>query len=236
MAYFRSLFGLFLVVRAVSRPVAVTTQSRSSTHCVCSARASTCWSLATPSWTSTTCTAPRRAPSSRSPSSSRTSATWSRVGRGRARATESSPSFITPSSHRCIMCISEMELPLLFYVICGVILLILAILYPWKDVKRSRLSVYAILHLLYALMVVYVVYVRTIVDLSYVRDIYQVMCIPWLFPASLVLDVLTFIAACVPNNKSRTLDETNSNVFPMYRTSAAQANTALPISLIREAA
>ncbi|XP_052130895.1 uncharacterized protein LOC113214576 isoform X2 [Frankliniella occidentalis] len=132
--------------------------------------------------------------------------------------------------------VKEMELPLLFYVICGVILLILAILYPWKDVKRSRLSVYAILHLLYALMVVYVVYVRTIVDLSYVRDIYQVMCIPWLFPASLVLDVLTFIAACVPNNKSRTLDETNSNVFPMYRTSAAQANTALPISLIREAA
>ncbi|KAJ1519261.1 hypothetical protein ONE63_004562 [Megalurothrips usitatus] len=116
--------------------------------------------------------------------------------------------------------VKEIEIPLVFFVLCGVALFIITCIYPWRDSHRSRLSAYVICHILYIGLEVYVVYVRTIVDLSILRDVYQLMTLPWLFPASLVLDVLTLITGCIFSSKASptvTVASVLPTIAPLYR-------------------
>lgn len=118
--------------------------------------------------------------------------------------------------------VKEIEIPLVFFVLCGVALFIITCIYPWRDSSkhRSRLSAYVICHILYMGLEVYVVYVRTIVDLSILRDVYQLMTLPWLFPASLVLDVLTLITGCIFSSKASptvTVASVLPTIAPLYR-------------------
>ncbi|XP_034256048.1 uncharacterized protein LOC117654031 isoform X2 [Thrips palmi] len=110
----------------------------------------------------------------------------------------------------------EFEFPLGFYVFCGVALFVLSCVYPWKGSSRSSLTVYAILHALYVGIVIYVVFIRTIIDLSFLRDAYRVMATPGLFPASLALDVLTFIAAVATSGKGDSVGS-YASIFPLHR-------------------
>lgn len=110
----------------------------------------------------------------------------------------------------------EFEFPLGFFIFCGVGLFVLCCVYPWRGSSRSNLTVYAILHALYVGVVVYVVFIRTIIDMSFLRDEYKVMATPGLFPASLVFDVLTFIAAVVSSGKGDS-GGSYASIFPLHR-------------------
>lgn len=122
--------------------------------------------------------------------------------------------------------IKEFTIPLVFYIFLGVALLILTCLYPWRKMHKSRLTVYAMIHMLFMFAVVYMVYIRGMINVAQVSvqlskmigeetiPVYEFMAQPELFPVSLVLDVLTFIVACMSIDKS---DGVLVSTLPLYR-------------------
>ncbi|KAK3912476.1 RNA-directed RNA polymerase L [Frankliniella fusca] len=122
--------------------------------------------------------------------------------------------------------IKEFTIPLAFYIFLGVWLFILTCIYPWKRTHKSRLTLYAIMHLFFMLAVVYMVYIRGMINVAKVSvelskivgeetvPVYEFMAQPELYPISLVLDVLTFLAAVTSVEKS---DGDIVGTLPLYR-------------------
>lgn len=120
----------------------------------------------------------------------------------------------------------QCTIPLAFYIFLGVWLFILTCLFPWRKAHKSRLTLYAMLHMFFMFAVVYMVYIRGISNIAkYIsrfqkvvgdepNPVYEFMAQPELFPVSLVFDVLTFIAACLSSDKS---DGVIVSTLPLYR-------------------